>query len=51
MDRPSIKEIIVVEGKADVSAVKRAVDAQVISTSGLGINDEIISIIKKASKK
>jgi ribonuclease M5 len=50
MDRPSIKEIIVVEGKADVSAVKRAVDAQVISTSGLGINDEIISIIKKAAK-
>jgi ribonuclease M5 len=45
-----IKEIIVVEGKADISAVKRAVDAQVISTNGLGINDRIISIIKKASK-
>lgn len=46
-----IKEIIVVEGKADVSAVKRAVDAQVISTNGLGINKEIIDIIKKASEK
>lgn len=45
-----IKEIIVVEGKADISAVKKAVDAQVISTSGLGINDKIINIIKKASK-
>lgn len=45
-----IKEIIVVEGKADISAVKNAVDAQVISTNGLGINDKIISIIKKASK-
>lgn len=45
-----IKEIIVVEGKADISAVKRAVDAQVISTNGLGINDKIINIIKKASK-
>ncbi|HAS91018.1 MAG TPA: ribonuclease M5, partial [Clostridiales bacterium] len=45
-----IKEIIVVEGKADVSAVKRAVDAQVISTNGLGINDKIINVIKKASK-
>lgn len=45
-----IKEIIVVEGKSDISAVKRAVDAQVISTSGLGINDKIINIIKKASK-
>ncbi|HHZ01151.1 MAG TPA: ribonuclease M5 [Sedimentibacter sp.] len=50
MDRISIKEIIVVEGKADVSAVKKAVDAQVISTNGLGINDQIISIIKKAAK-
>lgn len=45
-----IKEIIVVEGKADISAVKRAVDAEVIATSGLGINDDIIKIIKKASK-
>lgn len=45
-----IKEIIVVEGKSDVSAVKKAVDAQVIATSGLGINEKIISVIKKASK-
>ncbi len=45
-----IKEIIVVEGKSDVSAVKRAVDAEVITTSGLGINDGIIKVIKKASK-
>lgn len=45
-----IKEIIIVEGKADISAVKRAVDAEVISTNGLGINDKIINIIKKAAK-
>lgn len=45
-----IKEIIVVEGKSDISAVKRAVEAQVISTNGLGINKNIINIIKKASK-
>lgn len=45
-----IKEIIVVEGKSDISAVKRAVDAQVIATSGLGINDQIIKTIKRASK-
>jgi ribonuclease M5 len=45
-----IKEIIVVEGKSDISAVKKAVDAVVISTSGLGINDKIINNIKKASK-
>lgn len=45
-----IKEIIVVEGKSDISAVKKAVEAEVISTSGLGINDRIINVIKKASK-
>ena len=45
-----IKEIIVVEGKSDVSAVKRAVDAQVIATSGLGLNEKILKVIKKASE-
>ncbi len=45
-----IKEIIVVEGKADISAVKKAVDAEVIATNGLGINKKIIDIIKRASK-
>lgn len=45
-----IKEIIVVEGKSDISAVKRAVDAQVIATSGLGLNENIMNVIKKASK-
>lgn len=45
-----IKEIIVVEGKSDISAVKRAVEAQVIATSGLGLNEGILKIIKKASK-
>lgn len=45
-----IKEIIVVEGKSDISAVKKAVDAQVIATSGLGLNEKILKVIKKASK-
>lgn len=45
-----IKEIIVVEGKSDISAVKKAVDAQVIATSGLGLNENILKTIKKASK-
>lgn len=45
-----IKEIIVVEGKADVNAVKRAVDAEVITTSGMGINERIIETIRKASE-
>lgn len=45
-----IKEIIVVEGKDDISAVKRAVDAEIISTSGLGLTQKTIDIIKKASE-
>lgn len=42
-----VKEIIVVEGKNDVFAVKRAVNAQVVSVNGLGINDEIINFLKQ----
>ncbi|QCX33460.1 ribonuclease M5 [Caloramator sp. E03] len=45
-----IKEIIVVEGKDDVAAVKRAVDAELITTSGLGITDKTIEKIKTAAK-
>lgn len=44
-----IKEIIVVEGKDDISAVKRAVDAEIIATSGLGLTQQTIDLIKKAS--
>ncbi|MEG0134299.1 MAG: ribonuclease M5, partial [Clostridium sp.] len=40
-----IKEVIVVEGRDDVTAVKRAVDAEVISVSGFGINSKIIDKI------
>lgn len=45
-----IKEIIVVEGRSDVSAVKRAVEAEVIATSGFGIAEETLELIKQASK-
>ncbi|QSX04763.1 ribonuclease M5 [Sedimentibacter sp. zth1] len=44
-----IKEIIVVEGKDDISAVKRAVDAEIIATSGLGLTQKTIDLIKTAS--
>ena len=33
-----IKEVIVVEGKDDVAAVKKAVDAEMIAVGGFGIN-------------
>lgn len=45
-----IKEVIIVEGKDDISAVKRSVDADLIATSGFGITSEIMEKIKNASK-
>lgn len=46
-----IKEVIVVEGKDDISAVKRAVDAEIIATSGMGITEEILIKIEKANER
>lgn len=46
-----IKEVIVVEGRDDITAVKRAVDADLIATSGFGINDKILERIKNASER
>lgn len=45
-----IKEIIIVEGKDDVSAVKKAVDADIFTTSGLGLTKDMIAKIKKAAE-
>ncbi|SMB86849.1 RNAse M5 [Desulfonispora thiosulfatigenes DSM 11270] len=46
-----IKEVIVVEGKDDIQAVKRAVDAQMICTSGMGITKDTIIKIQRASER
>ncbi|RMD05021.1 ribonuclease M5 [Clostridium autoethanogenum] len=46
-----IKEVIVVEGRDDITAVKRAVDAQLIAVGGFGINKKIIDKIKEAQKR
>ena len=46
-----ISEIIVVEGKNDVAAVKRAVNADCVSVSGLGINKKMIKFLKELDKK
>ncbi len=46
-----IKEIIVVEGKDDINAVKRAVDAEVIATGGFALEDHTIKRIKTAMQK
>lgn len=46
-----IKEIIVVEGKDDERAVKQAVDAEIIITSGFGITGETFRKIEFAMQK
>ncbi|WP_163192743.1 ribonuclease M5 [Clostridium thermarum] len=46
-----IKEVIVVEGRDDVAAVKRAVDAEVIAVGGFGINEKVISKIREAQAR
>ena len=46
-----IKEVIIVEGRDDITAVKQAVDAEMIAVGGFGINAKIISRIKEAQKR
>lgn len=46
-----IKEVIVVEGRDDITAVKQAVDAEVIAVGGFGINAKVIERIKEAQKR
>jgi ribonuclease M5 len=45
-----IKEIIVVEGRDDTTAIKRAVDADTIETNGSAIGDSVIEQIRLAQK-
>ena len=46
-----IKEVIVVEGRDDVVAVKKAVEAEVIAVGGFGINYRVIGTIREAQKR
>lgn len=48
MKKQQIEQIIVVEGRDDESAVKAAVDARVIVTSGFGIKKETWELLEKA---
>ncbi|MBL4954218.1 ribonuclease M5 [Neobacillus sp. OS1-32] len=45
-----IQEIIVVEGKDDTTAVKRAVDADTIETNGSAVNQVTIEKVKRAQE-
>lgn len=46
-----IKEVIVVEGKDDVAAVKAAIDAEVITTNGFGYGKELIKLLKNLADR
>ena len=46
-----IKEVIVVEGKDDITAVKAALDAEVIATNGFGYKKEFIKTLKSLSER
>ena len=46
-----IREIIVVEGKDDVAAIKRATDAEIITTGGFALQSHVIDRIKTAAKR
>ncbi|QQY79885.1 RNAse M5 [Keratinibaculum paraultunense] len=45
-----IKEIIVVEGKDDIQAVKSAVEAEVVATGGFGFSKNFIDKLKLAAE-
>lgn len=46
-----IKEVIVVEGKSDTAAIKRAVKAETIETGGSAINREVYEKIRLAQER
>ena len=46
-----IKEVIVVEGKDDITAVKAAIEAEVIATNGFGYKKELIKTLKNISER
>lgn len=46
-----LKETIVVEGKNDAAAIRRAVEADIITTSGFGITGETLERIRTAQER
>lgn len=48
MDRIKLKQVLVVEGRDDTCAVKRAVDATTIETHGFGMSDDMWQRIDRA---
>ena len=50
-NRMTLKEVIVVEGRDDTAAIKRALDADTIETHGFGIRRTTWQLIEKAYKE
>ncbi len=48
MNKPIIKQVLIVEGRDDTCAVNRAVDAMTIETHGFGMSDEMWQRIDRA---
>lgn len=48
MNRPQIKQVLIVEGRDDTCAVNRAVDVMTIETHGFGMSDEMWQRIDRA---
>lgn len=51
MNKPKIKEAIIVEGRDDTISVNRAVEALTIETHGFGIKKETWELIEKAAEQ
>lgn len=48
-NKPTIKEVVVVEGKSDTNHLKRLFNVDTIETNGSAINNRTISLIKKVA--
>lgn len=46
-----IKEVIVAEGRDDEIQIKKAVDAEVITTHGFGFGNKLINLLKEINEK
>lgn len=46
-----IKEVVVVEGKNDAAAVRKAVEAEIIITSGFGLTKDTLELIRIAQQR
>ena len=51
VERPAVREAIVVEGRDDAAVVERAVSAVVITTHGFGISGETWQLIDRAHRE